>query len=106
MTATSSTPSRSPRGGVARSGANGKGKTAEFRGLTLVLPKEPSGEVWFAIEDDNISDLIRALVGEEQYVKVREKCLADKLNLKQVRTQLRQLGLDILRDAYGLDSGE
>lgn len=97
----------SPKGGASRtSGTNGKGKTAKFRGLTLLLPKECPGEVLFAADDDNISDVLRVLVGEKQYLEIRQKVVEDKLSFNQTRTQLLELCSSILTETYGITAGE
>jgi hypothetical protein len=85
--------------------ANGKGKTVEFRGLTLLLPADPPGDLAYSIENNEVSAAIREIFGEAQYVQIREKGKEDKLNLMKTYEVLRDLLNDCFA-AWGLTEGE
>lgn len=110
---TTSTGAPAQAGASGRSGArkpktatNGKGKHVNFRGLDLLLaPDNEVGSVVFTINEDELSETLKIIIGPEQYLKVRDKCAEDKLTIAQVVVALRDLLGDCL-SKYEVDLGE
>lgn len=90
---------------AAQAEKNGKGKAIKFRGLTLLLEAEPPGDWAFSIENNEVSAAVQAMLGDEQYTLVREKCKADKLTLSKTYEALRDL-LEAALQEWGLTEGE
>lgn len=105
MTSTKTGASRAPRGASGTSETNGHKRGVKFRGLKLDLPAKSPGEVVFAIADDEISEALRILIGREQYVKVRAKCVEEELGIEEVVSALRDLLTDCM-SVYGIGAGE
>lgn len=98
--------SRSQRGAAPRSGANGKVKVVEFRGLKLKVPATAPGEVLFDIGDNDVTGTLRTLLGETQLRQVRDKVAGDKLSLDATVTELTNLVNHLFTDTYGITPGE
>lgn len=94
------------RGAAPRSGANGKVKTVEFRGLKLHVPATAPGEVLFDIGDNDVTGTLRTLLGDNQLRQVREKVAGDKLSLDQTVSALTDLVNHLFTDTYGITPGE
>jgi hypothetical protein len=95
----------SGRSRTAASEKNGKGKTIDYHGITLLLPPEAPGDLAFSIEENEASAAVREIFGDEQYNAIREQLKTEKLTLTQTFVALRDLLNDCF-EAWGLTSGE
>lgn len=97
---------------AAASGKDDKQKTVDFHGLKLVIAEEPLGTILFDIADleggrefIGTMELIKSLLGREQYQAVRNKVAEEGLKLGEMEDALAQLVGDIL-ESSGLGQGE
>jgi hypothetical protein len=89
-----------------------EGKVIDFRGLKLTIADEPMGTILFDIADleggrefTGSMEMIKSLLGPDQYKALRNKVAEDGLKLGEMEEALADLVGDIL-EASGLGQGE
>lgn len=97
----------SPRGGGAAARSEGKAKTVNWRGLRFQIPGTLPATLLWDIEEAQESPigLVRALLGDEQTQRVREKFAEDEVPLEEGADALAEIVEKIL-EKHGLDSGK
>ena len=99
-TSTGAVPSgaASGRSRAKKATTNGKGPHVQFKDLDLVLPPadDAPGDLAFSVENNEVSTAVKSILGDEQYIQVRQKCAAEKLNMTDTYTALAEL----LKDCF------
>lgn len=105
---------RARRAAAAKAAAaelNPQAKALNWRGLSLELPAELPGTLWFdfqEIDEEGTGELriLKEMLGDEQTKQVRDVIAREKVPLVQVQAVIRDLFNDIFVE-YGLaDAGE
>lgn len=102
----------SKKGAAARAEKKNQPKTVDFRGLTLTLPATLPGTLIFDLADlesgnglRGTMELIKSLVGPDQYQAIRNKVADDEIPLDEVEGVLEGMLEDVF-ESSGLSQGE
>lgn len=84
--------------------------TITHRGIKLELPEDPGSDAGYMILNGEAQDapgqFLGLVLGPEQYAKVQAKARKDKLSMRDAIEDAGELLQKILRDVYGIGSGE
>jgi hypothetical protein len=92
---------------------NGKPKTLDFRGVSILLPPKLMGSVlfrWARLRDDDLvgaTKLAESIIGKEQFDRVLDKMDEDGIEFDDVEG-MTEVGTLINKafDAFGMSAGE